>query len=1328
MSGFLKTMMVIVVIISLLNSGISISGTDQTNSRVSSIDPESELQSNPSDEKTDSYSSYERSGRNVLTFDEGKDTFLCDSFDMYGHEEKNFGGDPVIWVSYDASVDEPEHFFPFRGMIKFDFSGIPTDTEIISANMKLYYGDCEEGESVPLTITAYPLTRDWTEGTGTWEQFGVNGATWKTYDGNNAWDTPGGDYDDQKGVAATTPGGYGWVTWDIKSIFQEWSDGTLDNHGLLLITKAAPNQRTIKFLNSFNGMDSKPVLEIRYNKPPTAFIDSVEPNPVKEFRNVTFTGHGEDPDDGTTNSGFIWMLKNEYIPTIVVGNQAISTVDNLTQGTYEVSFRVRDNFGAWSPDVTLNEPLVVSADEPPDKIDDLVAEAHGGLSGAINLTWKAVAEDGSHDDGKATRYIIKYSNGYMDSVAAFNNAEDLESKMEIPEPKKPGGREELTITGFNKGTEHFFAVVAVDERGQRSPISNIVRAIAPDHNPPGVISDLSAESGEGDGEIDLLWTAPGDDGLVGQADRYEIKCSQERIRTIWDFYSADEVPNSDEVPAPNHAGSRESFIVTGLERREIYYFAIKTMDKWDNVGPLSIVAHAQATDRTAPSAVTGVYGFDTPDDIGQSITINWDISEEEDFDHYSIYVAMTTITDVSLLTPVKTVNDRNVGATRIIGSTDMSLVDRREYYVAVTAVDDNNNMNPEVICYGPVMSLNNLKKAQPLTDPVSGTTYERKGISDNPAVEVKITKLEVTINTEEIDDKFVSITTVYDIEGTSAVPGDQIDHIDIYDHMRDGEGDWYWSPIMDHVSAEELDDTEPDYVDKLYELFLHPDISQDIWSLIYQHTRIVEKEELALLGIGEDAEEYGMNEICVVAWTVTAEWNYLVQEYEQRTNSIWLDSDKDGLADQWEEKYFKSISEYFALDDADGDGFSNLVEFQENTIPTDANSHPQGTPDKTIDKVDKSSSGLGDQGWLLWAILVIIIMGLVVIAVILVIKRSKASPYVEPVKLEEESIETVPPEIKETPVEPEMPKTTFIPPVIQQQAFTQSDCETCGKPLEYDSHTGDWYCQSCEADPNTYVDLMVAAEAEIAEEFPEPKPMLPALPPHLADHTEDEDGEEPEGGNEVREKLQEARAMLEKAPSFIDITGPMAILDRAEEEIKGNDNEKASTSIEESTKMALGIRERYGELVKQSEKILEEAQTLKDKENDTSQIEELFTSGKSSLMGGDFDLCEEKFMSALQVIENIKEGASESKVVEKPSQVASPVVKAPAEKKAVETLKQAEIKEATEQPESVGTPEEPETVETPEQPEAPTSPEPVSSEETTEDNLDDMLDGLLEDL
>lgn len=54
-----------------------------------------------------------------------------------------------------------------------------------------------------------------------------------------------------------------------------------------------------------------------------------------------------------------------------------------------------------------------------------------------------------------------------------------------------------------------------------------------------------------------------------------------------------------------------------------------------------------------------------------------------------------------------------------------------------------------------------------------------------------------------------------------------------------------------------------------------------------------------------------------------------------------LDADNDGLPDAWERKY--GLNPQSALDaqaDMDGDGFTNLEEFQAKTDPSDKNSHP----------------------------------------------------------------------------------------------------------------------------------------------------------------------------------------------------------------------------------------------------------------------------------------------------------------------------------------------------------------------------------------------------
>ena len=1284
---FLKNAITVVIMIILLIGSVQLSGidiiSDKKDSPRNSINTmEKELQP-----------PHESQRRNVNTFTTGIDSFLCNSYEYFTHEYKNFGGDEDIYVSYDATKEDVgnSHYFPFRGMIKFDITGIPTDTVIVSAQMKLYYREALEGAAVPLTISAYPMTRSWTEGSGTWEDDIHDGATWFTFDGERPWNTPGGDYDDQKTVHTVTPAGYGWVIWDILPFVQDWVQGGIENHGVMLIAHSVPSSRTLKYFSSFGSAENKPTLEISYNKPPAAFIDSVQPNPVKEYRNVTFTGHGDDPDDGTTNAGFIWTARTEYIPAIVIGAEAVTTVNNLTHGSYTVSFRVRDNFGAWSPEVTLDEPLVVTADEPPGKIEDLVAEPHGGMSGAINLSWKAVAEDGTEEDGEATRYMIKYSNSYIDSEIAFDEAKNLEKdevEEDIPEPRKPGGKEKLTVTGLTKGKEYFFGIIVFDERGQKSLLSNIPRAIAPDHNPPGIISDLTAEPGGGDGEIDLVWTAPGNDGTEGRAAKYVIKYSEEKIRSIWAFYSADEVPNSHEIPFPSPPSNREAFTVTGLERRNTYYFAIKAVDEWGNEGGLSNMASGMATDRNPPPKITGVYGMDTPEDVGKSITISWNPVDEEDFDHYDIYIATSVISDVCSLSlsPVKTITDMEIGSTIIISDEKISLVDRREYYVAVVAVDDYGNMETGVVCYGPAMSLNNLKKAQPFIDPEEGETYTGKKLGENRGVDIEITGQKITISTEEIHDENVRVTTRYEIEGKVSVIGDEVDHIDVYDRTKDEDDEWIWAPIMDHDMADVLDETDADYLDEWYELFINPDMSGDIWSINYEYSRIVKKSELDRLGLGEEmgGKEYE-HEICVVAWTVTAEWNYMVEEYVPIIDSQWLDSDDDHLPDNWEEKHFNDIESYDAGDDPDGDGYSNHMEYQFGKDPNDKDDRPSGM-DKDVGKspTDKKSEGM-IQSWLLWAVLLILVIGGVIIMVVLISKRSMARDRTEPVKFE------IPPEAATAdPSDKPCPKCdrplTFVfeykqwychscgeymqpagekpaeeapAPVAEPEiASFQYDCETCGEPLEYDTLTGGWFCSTCDAYAAEFTEIQEGEGVLGYEETTVPalpsdpgsgaemeRPPLPALPPHPEEGGEQ--GTSTDGSTTVspgtageRETVLEQydgmKAMLEKAPSYIDVKQPMDILERAKKELENGEIEKANTSMRESKEMANGIREKYGQLVAKSESISKELQGMMQLDRDASKVQGLFIKGKEALMGGDFTLCEQLFDNTLAEIENEK--------------------------------------------------------------------------------------------
>lgn len=92
--------------------------------------------------------------------------------------------------------------------------------------------------------------------------------------------------------------------------------------------------------------------------------------------------------------------------------------------------------------------------------------------------------------------------------------------------------------------------------------------------------------------VTLTWTAPGDDGHTGQASQYDIRYATFPINAE-NFSTATAVVNP---PAPQIAGSEETFVVTGLNPDTLYYFALKTADEIPNWSEISNIA----TKKTAP--------------------------------------------------------------------------------------------------------------------------------------------------------------------------------------------------------------------------------------------------------------------------------------------------------------------------------------------------------------------------------------------------------------------------------------------------------------------------------------------------------------------------------------------------------------------------------------------------------------------------------------------------------------------------------------------------------------------------------------------------------
>ena len=105
-----------------------------------------------------------------------------------------------------------------------------------------------------------------------------------------------------------------------------------------------------------------------------------------------------------------------------------------------------------------------------------------------------------------------------------------------------------------------------------------------DNVPPAMITDLTVESLATRTAL-LRWTATGDDGYVGTADRYDMRYWTSPI-TETNFSSAMQAVGE---PDPSPSGSAEEFTVGGLDPGVTYYFALKAMDEANNASPLSNV-------------------------------------------------------------------------------------------------------------------------------------------------------------------------------------------------------------------------------------------------------------------------------------------------------------------------------------------------------------------------------------------------------------------------------------------------------------------------------------------------------------------------------------------------------------------------------------------------------------------------------------------------------------------------------------------------------------------------------------------------------------------
>jgi hypothetical protein len=140
-------------------------------------------------------------------------------------------------------------------------------------------------------------------------------------------------------------------------------DGFLSSKSQFSTATLSPGVHTISFMVEDNkGAESEPdtvtitVMEIPENIIPTAVIDSVNPSKIIEGEEVSFVGHGDDPDNKIKE--YFWESDFDGI----LSNERSFSTNDLSVGTHIISFRVRDEAGDWSE----SEEVIVQVIEKED--------------------------------------------------------------------------------------------------------------------------------------------------------------------------------------------------------------------------------------------------------------------------------------------------------------------------------------------------------------------------------------------------------------------------------------------------------------------------------------------------------------------------------------------------------------------------------------------------------------------------------------------------------------------------------------------------------------------------------------------------------------------------------------------------------------------------------------------------------------------------------------------------------------------------------------------------------------------------------------------------
>jgi predicted CxxxxCH...CXXCH cytochrome family protein len=188
-------------------------------------------------------------------------------------------------------------------------------------------------------------------------------------------------------------------------------------------------------------------------------------------RNLTTNTVNWDPlGDGITGNQANVMFKvmaGDGFRTGLMVNNGITPLnaDNLNHSEMVSSaFSVNNTIDVWTP-------AAIGSAAGTD--DDLKAETRP-KQGSVNLTWKAVGNDGFNHGTRATQYDIRYSTSAIPDLATFNALPVASQATNEPYPDFTGAMESYELLGLNPDAPYYVAMKVGDASGNWSSLSNVV--------------------------------------------------------------------------------------------------------------------------------------------------------------------------------------------------------------------------------------------------------------------------------------------------------------------------------------------------------------------------------------------------------------------------------------------------------------------------------------------------------------------------------------------------------------------------------------------------------------------------------------------------------------------------------------------------------------------------------------------------------------------------------------------------------------------------------------------------------------------------------------